>query len=149
MLIVPRQPVQSRSVPWTLRSVRVFMPSPAHHPGVSQAGNACRSGRPSLSPVGAQWDDSPSCEPSGFPCCLSPGCLEKQHVRCVRCSGLTDQLITGFGSSCHFDSSSPVSASLVASRPAWPHHPCPSAPVSAVCKKTTFLAAERRVLMAF
>jgi len=55
----------------------------------------------------------------------------------------------GADSSCRFDSPSLGSVPPAASTRTWPHHPCLSAPVSVLCKKTAFLATKCRVLMVF
>lgn len=122
-----------------------LVPSPAHLPGAFQAGNTCSSARPCWSPVGAHWVDS-SWEASGFPSLALSWMLAAVAPPVVLVMLGTSLTDVGAVFWWRIGSSSPGSASPVASTPTWPHHLCPSAPFG---KRTTFLATIWHVLMAF
>lgn len=78
------------SIPQKPGSIRVPELSPAQCQYLQAWDTLCP-------PIGVYQLDSPSWNFSGFPSWLHPGYLEKQDMRCVWCSGLTDQLTQVLG----------------------------------------------------
>lgn len=116
-----------RSIPWMPRSTRVPASSPASSPWPAGLGNPLC---PLLEPTGI------TLLPENHQDFLAVSLLgvQKSGTRHTRRSGLKRLADTGAHSSCCSDSPSLGSAPPTAYTPAQTHPPCPSTPISVLCK---------------